>query len=179
MCGCSVCALTVVSSFLIGRLVYMSSPAMFISLFSKTRTKFCQVRQEDSQMDSSWCLFVWLIKKQSHKRAPGNGFLTWGAEKQASKQEEIKQEKKKLMYMYKRDIVLELLIGWQTKQSNKGGYGLSHLNHCIFSPLYNSRYRKYTVWPRDGACHANHACAALTESRSCRQAFVFFHWKCP
>ena len=24
----------------------------------------------------------------------------------------------------------------------------------------------------------NHACAALTVSRSCRQAFVFFHWKC-
>ena len=32
--------------------------------------------------------------------------------------------------------------------------------------------------PRDGACHANHACAALTVSRSCRQWFVFFHWKC-
>ena len=24
----------------------------------------------------------------------------------------------------------------------------------------------------------NHACAALTVSRSCRLAFVFFHWKC-
>ena len=42
----------------------------------------------------------------------------------------------------------------------------------------NSRYRIYAIWPRDGACHANHACAALTVSRSCRQAFVFFHWKC-
>ena len=42
----------------------------------------------------------------------------------------------------------------------------------------NSRYRKYAIWPRDGACHANHACAALAISRSCRQAFVFFHWKC-
>ena len=42
----------------------------------------------------------------------------------------------------------------------------------------NWPYRKYAIWPRDGACHANHACAALTVSRSCRQAFVFFHWKC-
>ena len=46
------------------------------------------------------------------------------------------------------------------------------------SKRHNSRYRKYAIWPRDGACHANHACAALTVSRSCRQAFVFFHWKC-
>ena len=36
--------------------------------------------------------------------------------------------------------------------------------------LYKSRYRKYAIWPRDGACHADHACAALTVSRSCRQA---------
>ena len=27
---------------------------------------------------------------------------------------------------------------------------------------HNSRYRKHVIWPRDGACHANHACAALT-----------------
>ena len=47
-----------------------------------------------------------------------------------------------------------------------------------FRAIINSRYRKYAIWPRDGACHANHACAALTVSRSCRQAFVFFHWKC-
>ena len=33
---------------------------------------------------------------------------------------------------------------------------------------------KYTIWPKDGACHANHACAALTVSRSCRQACFFF-----
>ena len=43
---------------------------------------------------------------------------------------------------------------------------------------YNWPYRKYAIWPRDGACHANHACAALTVSRSFRQVFVFFHWKC-
>ena len=44
--------------------------------------------------------------------------------------------------------------------------------------ICNSRYHKYAIWPRDGACHANHAFAALSVSRSCRQAFVFFHWKC-
>ena len=44
--------------------------------------------------------------------------------------------------------------------------------------LDNSRNLQYVIWPRDGACHANHACAALTVSRSCRLAFVFFHWKC-
>ena len=44
--------------------------------------------------------------------------------------------------------------------------------------MVNSRYPQYAIWPRDGACHANHACAALTISRSCRLAFVFFHWKC-
>ena len=42
----------------------------------------------------------------------------------------------------------------------------------------NSRYPWYAIWPRGGACHANHACAALTVSRSCRLAFLFFHWKC-
>ena len=42
----------------------------------------------------------------------------------------------------------------------------------------NSRYPRYAIWPRGGACHANHACAALTVSRSCQLAFVFFHWKC-
>ena len=29
----------------------------------------------------------------------------------------------------------------------------------------NSRYPRYAIWPRAGACHANHACAALTVSR--------------
>ena len=38
----------------------------------------------------------------------------------------------------------------------------------------NSRYPRYAIWPRGGTCHANHACAALTVSRSCRLAFVFF-----
>ena len=42
---------------------------------------------------------------------------------------------------------------------------------------YNSRYPRYAIWPRGGACHANHACAVLTVSWSCRLAFVFFHWK--
>ena len=51
-------------------------------------------------------------------------------------------------------------------------------NDHITGYLFNSRYRKYAIWPRDGACHANHACAALTVSRSCRQAFVFFPGKC-
>ena len=49
---------------------------------------------------------------------------------------------------------------------------------CTNFKMSNSHYRKYAIWPRDGTCHANHACAALTVSRSCRQAFVFFHWKC-
>ena len=31
--------------------------------------------------------------------------------------------------------------------------------------LLKSRYPRYAVWPRAGACHANHACAALTVSR--------------
>ena len=49
----------------------------------------------------------------------------------------------------------------------------------VFSYNYdNSRHPQYAIWPRDGACHANHACAALTVSRSYRLAFVFFHWKC-
>ena len=48
-----------------------------------------------------------------------------------------------------------------------------HLDHTR-----NSRYPQYAIWPRDGAGHANHACAALTVSQWCRQAFVFFHWKC-
>ena len=25
----------------------------------------------------------------------------------------------------------------------------------------NSRYRKYAIWPRDGACHANRACGSF------------------
>ena len=46
--------------------------------------------------------------------------------------------------------------------------------------MCNSGYRKYAIWLRlrDGACHANHAWAALTVSRSCWQVFVFIHWKC-
>ena len=28
------------------------------------------------------------------------------------------------------------------------------------NPKFNSRYRKYAIWPRDGACHANQSCAA-------------------
>ena len=51
-------------------------------------------------------------------------------------------------------------------------------NEHIIIPTCNSRYRIHTIWPRDGACHANHAYAALAISRSCRQALVFFHWKC-
>ena len=31
--------------------------------------------------------------------------------------------------------------------------------------MVNSRYPRYAIWPRAGACHANHACAALTVSR--------------
>ena len=50
---------------------------------------------------------------------------------------------------------------WDTRYSFKG----------------NSRYPRYAIWPRAGACHANHACAALTVSRCCRLEFVFFPLK--
>ena len=46
---------------------------------------------------------------------------------------------------------------------------------ALHKHVSNSRYPRYAIWPTAGACHANHACAALTVSRLCRQGFVFFH----
>ena len=35
---------------------------------------------------------------------------------------------------------------------------------CKLCQVYSSLPQIVAYWPRDGACHANHACAALTVS---------------
>ena len=38
--------------------------------------------------------------------------------------------------------------------------------------VHNSRYPRYAIWPRAGACHANHACAAQYPDVSTRVCFL-------
>ena len=49
---------------------------------------------------------------------------------------------------------------------------LHYLFKFCLTLLCNSRYLRYAIWPRGGACHANHAGAVLTVSRSGQLAFV-------
>ena len=60
---------------------------------------------------------------------------------------------------------VQLDLFWQCKVEDYHFHRLYAIFQCDFTVvpwrlLRNSRYPRYAIWPRAGACHANHACAA-------------------
>ena len=66
------------------------------------------------------------------------------------------------------------MIAAQKAPINVKYYCMKSVHECA---CCNSHYPNYAISPRDGVCHAHHACAVKTVLRLSRQVFVYFRLK--